>query len=102
MIFDHESAVFTDVDGWFNQNRKLHMDGWAIKFTWNPLQRISASGWHPRLRPPLMSFSSERRLSGSKHHASELADDLRRILPLSSTTPSLTDWKGADNLLFRA
>lgn len=50
VIFDHESAVFTDVDGWFNQNRKLHMDGWAIKFVEPTHETIRA-----RLATPVTS-----------------------------------------------
>ncbi len=102
VIFDHESAVFTDVDGWFNQNRKLHMDGWAIKFVEPSAETIRA-----RLAAPVTSSIDVVQLRAAafwieKHHASDLADDLRRILPLNGTGQALTDWKGADNLLFRA
>lgn len=102
VIFDHESAVFTDVDGWFNQNRKLHMDGWAIKFV-EPTAEVIRG----RLATPVTSVIDVVQLRAAafwieKNHARELADDLRRILPLSGISQALTDWNGADNLLFRA
>ena len=102
VIFDHESAVFTDVDGWFNQNRKLHMDGWAIKFV-DP----SPEAIRSRLATPITSAIDVVQLRAAafwieKHHASEFAGDLRRILPLKSPSEALTDWRGADSLLFRA
>ncbi|WP_126448099.1 hypothetical protein [Sulfuricystis multivorans] len=102
VIFDHESAVFTDVDGWFNQNRKLHMDGWAIKFVEPSVETIRA-----RLATPVTSAIDVVQMRAAafwieKHHASDLAADLRRILPLKDTHQALTDWKRADHLLLRA
>ena len=102
VIFDHESAVFTDVDGWFNQNRKLHMDGWAIKFV-----EPSPEAIRSRLAAPITSAVDIVQLRAAafwieKHHASDFAGDLRYILPLKNSSEALTDWKGADLLLFRA
>ena len=102
VIFDHESAVFTDVDGWFNQNRKLHMDGWAIKFG-----EPSPEAIRIRLSTPVTSAIDVVQLRAAafwieKHHVSELAGDLRHILPLKDSIVALTDWKGADLHLFRA
>ena len=102
VVFDHESAVFTDVDGWFNQNRKLHMDGWAIKFV-----EPSPEAIRSRLAAPITSAVDIVQLRAAafwieKHHASDFAGDLRYILPLKNSSEALTDWKGADLLLFRA
>lgn len=102
VIFDHESAVFTDVDGWFNQNRKLHMDGWAIKFVEPTIETIRT-----RLSTPVTSAIDTVQLRAAaywieKHHVAELAGELRRILPLENLRVALTDWRGADPLLFRA
>ena len=102
VVFDAESAVFTDVDGWFNQHRKLHMDGWAIKFGEPSPEAIRA-----RLAKPASSPIDVIQLRAAaywieKNHAAEFADDLRRLLPLKDKREALTSWRGADHFLLRA
>lgn len=102
VIFDHESAVFTDVDGWFNQNRQLHMDGWAIKFVDPTPSTIRA-----RVAKPITAAIDIVQLRAAaywieKNHVSSLANDIRQVLPINNLGEALTEWKPTDRLLFRA
>ena len=102
VIFDHESAVFTDVDGWFNQNRQLHMDGWAIKFVAPTPNTIRA-----RLAKPITAAIDIVQMRAAaywieKNHVASLAGDIRRVLPINNLGEALTEWKSTDRLLFRA
>ncbi len=102
VIFDADSAEFTDVDGWFNQNRKVRMDGWAIKFGEPTRDTIRA-----RLARSIQAPIDVLQLRAAavwieKNRASEFAATMRRLLPLTTPQQALGGWRGADHFLFRA
>lgn len=102
VIFDPESAELADVDGWLNQNVKVRMDGWAIKFV-EPTPEMIRDRLSKPIRAPIDVLQMKAAAVWiEKNHASELAPALRRLLPLKNPSEALGGWRHADHFLFRA
>ena len=102
VVFDADSAVYTDVDGGANGHKKLHMDGWAVKFV-EPTDEAIRKRLASRPSTPIdvvqlktVAFWIE------KNHARQYAKDLRRLLPMANKRDALIAWHGADREVFRA
>lgn len=102
VIFDADSAVFTDVDGWSNGHRKLHMDGWAIKFVDPSTEDIKARLAAKPLSPIDVVQMKTVAYWIETHQAGEYAQDLRKLLPLDSRFSALNSWSGASHSILKA
>ena len=102
VVFDADSAVFTDVDGWFNGHRKLHMDGWAIKFTEPTSAEILSRLAQKPLSPIEVIQLKTIAFWIEKHHATEYTEALKKALPIEDSRKLAVSWHGAEREIFRA
>ncbi len=102
VIFDADSAIYTDVDGGANGHKKLHMDGWAIKFV-EPTPDAIRSRLAQKPSTPIDVVQMKAVAYWiEQHQAKEYAPALRNLLPLSSKRDTLMAWHGADREVFHA
>lgn len=102
IIFDPATAVITDTTGWFNNNRKIFMEGWAVRY-------VEPSEATVRKRITTGSVSAidalQRKAAAAwieRHPATDLQEELRQSLPLGNTKDALSGWRPADIELFTA
>jgi hypothetical protein len=102
VVFDAGSAEFTDVDGWSNGHRKIHMDGWAIKFI-DPSPRDIKT----RLATKALTAIDVVQLKAvaywiEENRASEYAEDLKKLLPIAPGQNLLSSWRSVDISVLKA
>lgn len=102
VIFDVESAVFTDTAGWFIQNRKLHMDGWAIKFVNPSIETIRSRLEQPPVTPVDLLQLRAAAYWVEVNHVSALADSLRSLLLLKTPRDVIFSWRPTDRYILHA
>lgn len=102
VVFDAESAVFTDVDGWSNGHRKLHMDGWAIKFIEPTMADIDARlGSRPSSAIDVVQFKTAAYWV-EKNRVAAFSPALRKLLPLTSRETALNSWGDTEHAALKA
>lgn len=102
VVFDAQSAVFTDRDGLTDGPRKIHMDGWAIRFV-----EPTAADIEARLNSrPLSSIDVVQFKAAAywveKHRAAAFAPALRKLLPLAPSQSPLHSWGETEHAALRA
>lgn len=102
VVFDADSAVYTDVDGGANGHKKLHMDGWAIKFVEPTEAEIRKRLAQKPVTPIDVVQMKTVAYWIETHNARQYAEDLRKLLPIGSKRDALIAWHGADREIFRA
>lgn len=102
VVFDAGSAEFTDVDGWFNGHRKIHMDGWAIKFI-EPTPRDVKTRLATKALRSIDVVQLKTVLYWIEvNRASEYAEDLRKLLPIEPSKNLLSSWRSVDTSVLKA
>lgn len=102
VIFDSGTARFTEVDGPAIGQKKIFMQGWAIKFVDPTPEEIKT-----RLATkPLTTIDVLQTKAAAywieTHHASEYAHALRGMLPVDSKFRALNSWRDSDIALLKA
>lgn len=102
VVFDANSAEFTDIDGWSNGHRKIHMEGWAIKFA-DP----TPSDIKTRLATRALTAIDAVQLKAvaywiEENRAREYAEDLKKILPIAQKQNLLSSWRSVDLSILKA
>ncbi len=102
VVFDAQSAVFTDRDGLTDGPRKIHMDGWAIKFVEPTMTDIEAR-LHSRPLSPIdvIQFKTAAYWV-ERHRAAAFAPALRKLLPLTPGQSALHSWGETEHSALRA
>lgn len=102
VVFDAQSAVFTDRDGPTDGPRKIHMDGWAIKFVEPTAADIEARlNSRPLLSIDIVQFKTAAYWV-EKHRAATFAPVLRKSLPLAPEQSALHSWGETEHAALRA
>lgn len=102
VVFDAQSAAFTDRQGLIDGPRKIHMDGWAIRFI-----EPTAADIETRLNSrPLSSIDVVQFKAAAywveKHRAAAFAPALRKFLPLAPGQSPLHSWGETEHAALRA
>lgn len=102
VVFDAESAVFSDRDDLAYGPRKIHMDGWAIKFV-EPTSADIAVRLNSRPLSPIdVAQFKTAAYWVEKHRAADFAPALRKLLPLASRETTLHSWGETEHAALRA
>lgn len=102
VVFDAQSAKFTDRDDWAYGPRKIHMDGWAIKFVEPTSADIEARLNAKPLSPiDVVQFKTVAYWMET-HRAAAFAPALRKVLPLASRETALKSWGETEHAALRA
>lgn len=102
VVFDVLSLKFTDYDGSAYGPRKIHMDGWAIKFIEPTSADIAARLDAKPLSPiDIVQFKTAAYWV-EKHHVATFAPALRKVLPLESPFAALNSWGETEHAALRA
>ncbi len=98
VIFYAESAFFTETDGFSIAHKKLHMAGWAIKFTDPTPADIKARLAAVPVEP--IDFVQMKTVAYwiEKNLLREYADDLKRLLPHGDRMT----WRDVDHAVLKA
>lgn len=102
VVFDAQSAVFTDRDGLTDGSRKIHMDGWAIKFAEPTAADIEARLNSRPLSPIDVVQFKTAAYWVEKHRAATFAPALRKLLPLAPDQSALHSWGETEHAALRA
>ena len=102
VVFDAQSAKFIDRDDSAYGPRKIHMDGWSIRFVEPTSADIEA-----RLNSnPLTAIDAVQFKTAAywveKHRAAAFAPALRKVLPLASPFATLNSWSETEHSALRA
>lgn len=93
VLVDHKTAQFTGVDGFFVQNKKIFMQGWAIRFV-DPTDDLIRD----RLRRPPVTEIDRLQTRAAIYWtvkngvAAKFADELRLQLPLQTDSAIRGGW----------
>ena len=102
VVFDAQSAKFTDRDDSAYGPRKIHMDGWAIKFVEPTSADIEARLNAKSLSPiDIVQFKSAAYWV-EKHRVAAFTPALRKVLPLESPFSALNSWGETEHAALRA
>ena len=98
VVFYAESAFFTEVDGFSIAHKKLHMDGWAIKFADPTPEDIKARLSTVPIEP--IDFVQMKTVAYwiEKNLLREYAADLKKLLPHGDRT----SWRDVDHAVLKA
>lgn len=102
VVFNAQSAVFTDRDGLTDGPRKIHMDGWAIKFVEPTAADIEARLNSRPLSPIDVVQFKTAAYWVEKHRAATFAPTLRKLLPLTPDQSALHSWGETEHAALRA
>lgn len=102
VIFDVESATLTDVDGWFIQNVKIRMDGWAIKFVAPTFEEIKIRLNNPPTSPVEVLQIRAAAYWVKENKATQFTEDLRRLLYAGVSRDYLRSWGGTGRSILNA
>ncbi len=102
VVFDIQSAKFIDHDDSAYGPRKIHMDGWAIKFVEPTSADIAARLDTKPLSPiDIVQFKTAAYWV-EKHRVAAFAPALRNMLPLESPFATLNSWGETEHAALRA
>ncbi len=102
VVFDAQSAVFTDQDGLTDGPRKIHMDGWAIRFVAPSTADIEARLNSKPLSPiDIVQFKTAAYWV-EKHRTVAFAPTLRKLLPLAPGQSPLHSWGETEHAALQA
>lgn len=102
VVFDLQSAKYTDRDDSEYGPRKIRMDGWAIKFVEPTLADIADRLNAKPLSPIDVVQFKTAAYWVEKHHAAAFAPALRKALPLESPFSALHSWGETEHAALRA
>lgn len=102
VVFDPQSAQYTDQDHSEEGPRKIHMDGWTIKFV-EPTSIDIADRLNAKPLSPvdIVQFKTAAYWV-EKHRAAAFAPALRKMLPLASPFSALNSWGETEHAALRA
>lgn len=102
VVFDALSAKYTDRDNSAYGPRKIHMDGWAIKFV-EPTSADIAARLDAKPLSPIDTVQFKTAAYWvEKHRVAAFAPTLRKILPLESPFSALNSWGETEHAALRA
>jgi len=102
VVFDVLSAKFIDHDDSAYGPRKIHMDGWAIKFVEPTSADIAVRLDAKPLSPiDIVQFKTAAYWV-EKHRVAAFAPALRKLLPLESSFSALNAWGETEHAALRA
>lgn len=102
VVFDALSAKYIDRDDSAYGPRKIHMDGWAIKFVEPTSADIAARLDTKPLSPiDIVQFKTAAYWV-EKHRVAAFAPALRKMLPLESPFATLNSWGETEHAALRA
>lgn len=102
VVFDVQSAKYADRDDSKYGLRKIHMDGWAIKFVEPTSADIAARLDAKPLSPiDIVQFKTAAYWV-EKHRVAAFAPALRKVLPLESPFTTLNSWGETEHAALRA
>jgi len=102
VVFDAQSAKFTDRDDSAYGPKKIHMDGWAIKFVEPTSADIEARLNAKSLSPiDIVQFKTAAYWV-EKHRVAAFTPALRKVLPLASPFTALNFWGETEHAALRA
>lgn len=102
VVFDAQSAKFTDRDDSAYGPRKIHMDGWAVKFVEPTAADIEARINAKPLSPIEIVQFKTAAYWVAKHRVAAFAPALRKALPLASPFAALNSWGETEHAALRA
>lgn len=102
VVFDAQSAKYSDRDDSAYGPRKIHMDGWAIKFV-EPTSADIAVRLNAKPLSPIdiVQFRTAAYWV-EKHRVAAFAPALRKVLPLESPFSALNSWGETEHAALRA
>lgn len=102
VVFDAQSAKYSDHDDSAYGPRKIHMDGWAIKFVEPTSADIAGRLDSKPLSPiDIVQFKTAAYWV-EKHRVAAFAPALRKMLPLESPFSALNSWGETEHAALRA
>lgn len=102
VVFDAQSAKFTDREDSAYGLRKIHMDGWVIKFVEPTAADIEVRLNTKPLSPIDVVQFKTTAYWVKKHRATAFASALRKMLPLESPFAALNSWGETEHAALRA